>query len=133
MYLISLLKVKYAGDDNYGEWKKREGFNQMAKTLTVRGARISYCIWEVAGKGEKKNTELWLYFGDNFVTKTIIKLSILYMNDYEFAGDGKSEEQISIACKDSVAILIMFDLTSRCTLNKYVLDHVTANFLVMTF
>lgn len=33
-------------------------------------------------------------------------------------GDGKSQDQLPMACKDSVAILIMFDLTSRCTLNR---------------
>lgn len=37
---------------------------------------------------------------------------------WEVQGDGKSEDQIPTACKDSVAILIMFDLTSRCTLNS---------------
>ncbi|XP_045828520.1 septum-promoting GTP-binding protein 1-like [Trifolium pratense] len=37
---------------------------------------------------------------------------------WEVQGDGKSEEQLPMACKDSVAILIMFDLTSRCTLNS---------------
>ncbi|KAF7823132.1 septum-promoting GTP-binding protein 1-like [Senna tora] len=74
--------VKYVGDENDEFWKQKEGsFNQMDKTLNVKGARISYCIWEVAG-------------------------------------DGKSEDQISMACKDAVAILIMFDLTSRCTLNS---------------
>ena len=35
-----------------------------------------------------------------------------------YEGDGKSENQLPMACKDSVAILIMFDLTSRCTLNR---------------
>jgi Rab family protein len=36
------------------------------------------------------------------------------------AGDVQSVDHIPIACKDAVAILYMFDLTSRCTLNKYV-------------
>lgn len=26
-----------------------EGLNLMDKTLTVQGARISFCIWDVAG------------------------------------------------------------------------------------
>ncbi|KAL2328343.1 hypothetical protein Fmac_021770 [Flemingia macrophylla] len=71
--------VKYVGDEK--EQNQREGLNHMDKTLVVRGARISYRIWEVQG-------------------------------------GGKSEDQIPMACKDSVAILIMFDLTSRCTLNS---------------
>ncbi|CAN1124160.1 Septum-promoting GTP-binding protein 1 [Linum perenne] len=36
---------------------------------------------------------------------------------WEFDGGEQSREQIPVACKDSVAILIMFDLTSRVTLN----------------
>ncbi|KAJ1418149.1 Small GTPase superfamily [Sesbania bispinosa] len=39
---------------------------------------------------------------------------------WEVGGDGKSEDQIPVACKDSLAILIMFDLTSRCTLNSVI-------------
>ncbi|XP_027347238.1 septum-promoting GTP-binding protein 1 isoform X2 [Abrus precatorius] len=73
--------VKYVGDEKEKQGEQRKGLNQMDKTLVVRGARISYCIWEVQG-------------------------------------DRKSEEQIPMACTDSVAILIMFDLTSRCTLNS---------------
>ncbi|KAK4286257.1 hypothetical protein QN277_002838 [Acacia crassicarpa] len=73
--------VKYVGNENEEKLRHREGLKQMDKTLVVGGARISYCIWEVAG-------------------------------------DEKSQDQIPLACKDSVAILIMFDLTSRCTLNS---------------
>ncbi|CAK9183817.1 unnamed protein product, partial [Ilex paraguariensis] len=36
---------------------------------------------------------------------------------WEVGGDENSHNQIPIACKDSVAMLFMFDLTSRCTLN----------------
>ncbi|KAL1325023.1 hypothetical protein HN51_035115 [Arachis hypogaea] len=70
--------VKYVGDENGQQGK---GLNPMDKTLDVRGARISYSIWEVQG-------------------------------------DSKSIDQIPVACTDSVAILIMFDLTSRFTLNS---------------
>ncbi|KAE9620679.1 hypothetical protein Lal_00019778 [Lupinus albus] len=73
--------VKYVGDVKDQQGRQGKGPNQMDKILDVRGARISYCIWEVQG-------------------------------------DRKSEEQIPMACNDSVAILIMFDLTSRCTLNS---------------
>lgn len=38
-------------------------------------------------------------------------------------GDEKrSKDHIPIACKDSVAILFMFDLTSRSTLNRFVIS-----------
>ena len=33
-------------------------------------------------------------------------------------GDQDSLDHVPIACKDAVAILFMFDLTSRCTLNR---------------
>ncbi|KAI4322548.1 hypothetical protein L6164_022230 [Bauhinia variegata] len=75
--------VKYAGDENGHGGETKKGLNQVDKILNVRGARISYRIWEVEG-------------------------------------DGKSQDQITMACQDSVAILIMFDLTSRCTLNSVI-------------
>ncbi|KAI9094183.1 hypothetical protein K1719_026765 [Acacia pycnantha] len=39
---------------------------------------------------------------------------------WEVEGNGRSQEHIPLACKDSVAILYMFDLTSRCTLNSVI-------------
>ncbi|KAJ4841659.1 hypothetical protein Tsubulata_010988 [Turnera subulata] len=38
----------------------------------------------------------------------------------EYMGCWRSLDHLPIACKDSVAILFMFDLTSRCTLNSAV-------------
>ncbi|WVZ66116.1 hypothetical protein U9M48_015389 [Paspalum notatum var. saurae] len=76
--------VKYVGDD--GEEQnglQMTGLNLMDKTMAVRGARIAYSIWDVAG-------------------------------------DNQSVDHVPIACKDAVAILYMFDLTSRCTLNNIV-------------
>ncbi|CAL0328957.1 unnamed protein product [Lupinus luteus] len=62
--------VKYVGDVKDQQGRQGKGPNQMDKILDVRGARISYCIWEVQG-------------------------------------DGKSEEQIPMACKDSTAIPVL--------------------------
>uniref|UniRef100_M4E511 Septum-promoting GTP-binding protein 1 n=1 Tax=Brassica campestris TaxID=3711 RepID=M4E511_BRACM len=39
---------------------------------------------------------------------------------WELEGAERSRDQIPMACKDSVAILFMFDLTSRCTLNSVI-------------
>ncbi|XP_028074011.1 septum-promoting GTP-binding protein 1-like, partial [Camellia sinensis] len=39
---------------------------------------------------------------------------------WEVAGDETSQNHIPSACKDSVTMLFMFDLTSRCTLNSIV-------------
>ncbi|KAI3717889.1 hypothetical protein L1987_69797 [Smallanthus sonchifolius] len=40
------------------------------------------------------------------------------LNIWDVGGDRKSNDQVPIACKDAVAILFMFDLTSRCTLHN---------------
>ncbi|KAL3509703.1 hypothetical protein ACH5RR_029104 [Cinchona calisaya] len=75
---------KYVGRET--EHKKISavtGINQMDKILSVKGARISYSIWDVRG-------------------------------------DNSSHDHIPVACKDSAAMLFMFDLTSRCTLNSVI-------------
>jgi len=102
----------------------------MDKTLVVEGARISYCIWEVQGIYIERRSQilsyeriwyhLWLWM---WPKRKIVNGLLFYMIIY--AGDGKSEDQLPMACMDSVAILIMFDLTSRCTLNRYLLCCVT--------
>ncbi|XP_028758056.1 septum-promoting GTP-binding protein 1 isoform X1 [Neltuma alba] len=75
--------IKYVGNEQEKRSLQMKGLNLMDKTLFVRGARISFSIWDVAG-------------------------------------DKGSSDQIPLACKDSVAILFMFDLTSRSTLNSVV-------------
>jgi len=42
---------------------------------------------------------------------------------WEVGGDKKAWDHVPAACKDSVAILLMFDLTSRCTLNSVIRWH----------
>lgn len=57
-------------------------------------------------------------------------ISVLIAN-YDIVGDEKrSKDHIPIACKDSVAILFMFDLTSRSTLNRFVFSF---SFLIRLF
>ncbi|CAO1941819.1 unnamed protein product [Urochloa humidicola] len=76
--------VKYVGDDGDEQnGLQMTGLNLMDKTMPVRGARIAYSIWDVAG-------------------------------------DVQSVDHVPIACKDAVAILYMFDLMSRCTLNNII-------------
>lgn len=45
----------------------------------------------------------------------IVNVLFKYILD---VGDQRSLDQVPIACKDAVAILFMFDLTSRSTLNR---------------
>ncbi|XP_060188263.1 septum-promoting GTP-binding protein 1-like isoform X1 [Lycium barbarum] len=75
--------TKYVGKETGEESCSTTGLNQMDKILCVKGARISYSIWEVQG-------------------------------------DVSASTQIPTACKDSVAILFMFDLTSRRTLKSVI-------------
>lgn len=75
--------TKYAGVEKRVEEIAGMGINHVDKTLDVKGARISYSIWDVGG-------------------------------------DDSSIDHIPIACKDSVAMLFMFDLTSRRTLKSVI-------------
>lgn len=75
--------IKYVGDEQQRKSLQMKGLNLMDKTLVVKGARIAFSIWDVAG-------------------------------------DHGSLDHVPIACKDAVAILFMFDLTSRCTLNSVI-------------
>ncbi|KAL1562385.1 septum-promoting GTP-binding protein 1-like [Salvia divinorum] len=75
--------TKYAGVKIKDEEIPGMGINHVDKILDVKGARISYSIWDVGG-------------------------------------DESSRDQIPIASKDSVAMLFMFDLTSRRTLKSVI-------------
>ncbi|MCD9561555.1 septum-promoting GTP-binding protein 1 [Datura stramonium] len=76
--------TKYVGKETGEEsCSTTTGLNQMDKILCVKGARISYTIWEVQG-------------------------------------DISASNQIPTACKDTVAMLFMFDLTSRRTLKSVI-------------
>lgn len=75
--------VKYVGDGEEQNGLQMTGLNLMDKTLAVRGARLAFNIWDVAG-------------------------------------DSQPVDHVPIACKDAVAILFMFDLTSRCTLTNII-------------
>lgn len=90
------MKAKYVGKEKNEEELEATGINHMDKTLCVRGARISYSVWEVGGDA--------------------------------FYPDGDLRTSIPAACKDSVAILFMFDLTSRCTLNSVINWHQQARY-----
>ncbi|KAF8410701.1 hypothetical protein HHK36_003235 [Tetracentron sinense] len=75
--------IKYVGDEQEQRCLEMTGLNLMDKTLVVKGARISFSIWDVGG-------------------------------------DHTSLDHVPVACKDAAAILFMFDLTNRCTLNSVI-------------
>ncbi|KAG0479253.1 hypothetical protein HPP92_010111 [Vanilla planifolia] len=73
--------VKYVGKNEEQGSLQLTGLNLMDKVFSVRGARIAFSIWDVAG-------------------------------DLRFLG------YVPFACKGAVAILIMFDLTNRSSMNN---------------
>ncbi|XVE91757.1 hypothetical protein REPUB_Repub01dG0038900 [Reevesia pubescens] len=71
--------------------------------------------------GEKDEQEGIQEKGLNLMDKTFcVKDARIYYSIWEVDGGDKSQDHIPLACTDSVAILFMFDLTSRCTLNNII-------------
>ncbi|KAK9080653.1 hypothetical protein SSX86_000411 [Deinandra increscens subsp. villosa] len=67
---------------------------------------------------DQENTSLEMA-GLNLMDKTLsFGGARIAFRIWDVGGDKSSNEQVPIACKDAVAILFMFDLTSRCTLNN---------------
>lgn len=59
--------------------------------------------------------------GVNLMDKTLmVQGARIAFSIWDVGGDRSSLDHVPIACKDAVAILFMFDLTSRCTLNSVV-------------
>ncbi|GLU23608.1 hypothetical protein SLE2022_396010 [Rubroshorea leprosula] len=59
--------------------------------------------------------------GLSLVKKTLfVQGARISFSIWDVGGDSSSVDHVPIACKDAVAILFMFDLTSRCTLNSVV-------------
>ncbi|KHG01322.1 spg1 [Gossypium arboreum] len=59
--------------------------------------------------------------GLNLMDKTfVVQGARIYYSIWEVDGAEKSPDHIPKACQESVAILFMFDLTSRCTLNNVI-------------
>lgn len=56
--VVNFLKEKYVGNEMEDGSRAQKGLNLMDKTLMVRGARISYSIWEVGGN-YLKDFKMW--------------------------------------------------------------------------
>ncbi|KAL9262021.1 Septum-promoting GTP-binding protein 1-like protein [Drosera capensis] len=70
---------------------------------------------------EKQQGQYMKNGGLNYVDKIQqVQGARLFFSIWEVGGDDHSQNHIPTACKDSVAILFMFDLTSRCTLNSII-------------
>ncbi|KAL2316779.1 hypothetical protein Fmac_030655 [Flemingia macrophylla] len=80
--------------------------------------KTTFLIKYVGSEQEKRSLQME---GLNLMDKTqSVQGARISFRIWDVAGDKRSLDQIPIACKDAVAILIMFDLTSRCTLNSVV-------------
>ncbi|XP_014493438.1 septum-promoting GTP-binding protein 1 [Vigna radiata var. radiata] len=78
--------------------------------------KTSFLVKYVGDEKEKHGSQME---GLNQMDKTLVVKGVrISYCIWEVQGDGKTEDRIPMACTDSVAILIMFDLTSRCTLNS---------------
>ncbi|KAI4306064.1 hypothetical protein L6164_029375 [Bauhinia variegata] len=80
--------------------------------------KTTFLIKYVGDEQEKRSLQM---AGLNLMDKTLfVQGARISFSIWDVAGDKKSLDQIPVACKDAVAILFMFDLTSRCTLNSVV-------------
>ncbi|WVY93491.1 hypothetical protein V8G54_032579 [Vigna mungo] len=80
--------------------------------------KTSFVIKYVGDEQEKRSLQMK---GLNLMDKTLsVQGARISFSIWDVAGDTGSLHQIPMACKDSVAILVMFDLTNRCTLNSVV-------------
>jgi Rab family protein len=80
--------------------------------------KTSFVMKYVGDEQENKSLEMR---GLNLTDKTlVVKGARIAFRIWDVGGDQSSLSHVPIACKDAVAILFMFDLTSRCTLNSVV-------------
>ncbi|KVH99122.1 Mitochondrial Rho-like protein [Cynara cardunculus var. scolymus] len=81
-----------------------------------RIGKTSFMIKYVGDEQENRSLEM---AGLNLMDKTLsFGAARIAFSIWDVGGDKRSNDQVPIACKDAVAILFMFDLTSRCTLHS---------------
>ncbi|KAL4619165.1 septum-promoting GTP-binding protein 1 [Castanea sativa] len=80
--------------------------------------KTSFLIKYVGDEQEKRNLEM---AGLNLMDKTLsVQGARISLEIWDVGGDHRSLDHVPMACKDAVAILFMFDLTSRSTLNSVI-------------
>ncbi|GMY31377.1 septum-promoting GTP-binding protein 1-like [Fagus crenata] len=80
--------------------------------------KTTFLIKYVGDEQEKKSLDM---AGLNLMDKTLsVQGARISLEIWDVGGDHKSLDQVPIACKDAVAILFMFDLTSRSSLNSVI-------------
>ncbi|XP_022139394.1 septum-promoting GTP-binding protein 1 [Momordica charantia] len=80
--------------------------------------KTSFVIKYVGDEQERRSLQMT---GINLMNKTLsIQNALISFSIWDVKGDRSSQDHLPLACKDAVAILFMFDLTSRRTLNSVV-------------
>ncbi|GMH14417.1 hypothetical protein Nepgr_016258 [Nepenthes gracilis] len=83
-----------------------------------RTGKTSFVIKFVGEEQERKGLQM---SGLNLMDKTIfLRGARIAFSIWDVGGERNSLGHVPIACKDAVAILFMFDLTSRCTLQSVI-------------
>lgn len=91
------------------------------KICLVGDCQIGKTSFVIKYVGDEQETTWLETKGLNLTDKTlIVRGARIAFSIWDVGGDNRSRDQLPIACKDAVAILFMFDLTSRCTLNSVV-------------
>ncbi|KAL0362252.1 UNVERIFIED_CONTAM: Septum-promoting GTP-binding protein 1 [Sesamum calycinum] len=78
--------------------------------------KTSFLVKYVGDEEDKRSLQMK---GLNVMEKNNVYSRIAF-RIWDVGGEKRSFDQVPIACKDAVAILFMFDLTSRCTLTSVV-------------
>ncbi|XP_010276014.1 PREDICTED: septum-promoting GTP-binding protein 1 [Nelumbo nucifera] len=80
--------------------------------------KTSFVIKYVGEGQEQRSLQM---AGLNLMDKiSFVRGARIAFSIWDVGGDYQSLDHVPIACKDAVAILFMFDLTSRCTLNSVI-------------
>ncbi|CDP05776.1 unnamed protein product [Coffea canephora] len=80
--------------------------------------KTSFVVKYVGDEQEKRGLQMK---GLNLMDKILfVRGARIAFRIWDVGGDRRSLDQVPIACKDAVAILFMFDLTSRCTLSSVI-------------
>lgn len=128
-------QIKYVGDLEEQRELHTAGLNTMDKVLFVWGARIAFSIWDVGGNRDLNSSFVlraltaFVRLGFQPMFRVLRDFSI-----WIIAGDDQFLDRVPAACQDAVAILVLFDLTNRSTLNKSVIFFsITATFFHLSY
>ncbi|XP_059597205.1 uncharacterized protein LOC100244716 isoform X1 [Vitis vinifera] len=115
--------LQSSGEAGFARCRERDKDSDLvALKISLLGdcqiGKTSFVIKYVGNEKEQGDIQT---SGINLMDKTLyVGGARISYSIWEVGGDEKAHNHIPMACKDSVAILYMFDLTSRCTLNSVI-------------